>query len=189
MDNVEDLDIVMAEYSYKYSMTSGRLWNYYGDKVYNVKDNVSDGKSFKYMTKITGKPEGRLAEDRNAADANQSPPVLLLTLNIEATILLKYLSILWRSIDLPLINCEAEPNLMWTKDQTQPKNNNLDCMIDLTFRNINRLFVISFENCDNDPINNYSFNCYMPLVEIKDFNGLINNKPFFDHPLKASKSK
>ena len=24
----------------------------------------------------------------------------------------------------------------------------------------------------------------MPLVEIKDFNALINNKPFFDHPVK-----
>ena len=25
---------------------------------------------------------------------------------------------------------------------------------------------------------------YMPLVEIKDFNALINNKPFFDQPVK-----
>ena len=24
----------------------------------------------------------------------------------------------------------------------------------------------------------------MPLVEIKDFNALIDNKPFFDHPVK-----
>ena len=27
---------------------------------------------------------------------------------------------------------------------TQPQNNNSDCMIDPTFRNINRLFVLSF---------------------------------------------
>ena len=27
----------------------------------------------------------------------------------------------------------------------------------------------------------------MPLVEIKDFNALIDNKPFFDQPVKASK--
>ena len=25
---------------------------------------------------------------------------------------------------------------------------------------------------------------YMPLVEIKDFNALIDNKPFFDQPVK-----
>ena len=33
---------------------------------------------------------------------------------------------------------------------TQPKNN-LDYMIDPTFRNINMLFVLSFKNGDNDP--------------------------------------
>ena len=26
--------------------------------------------------------------------------------------------------------------------------------------------------------------CYMSLEEIKDFNGLIDNKPFFDQPVK-----
>ena len=57
-------------------------------------------------------------------------------------------------------------------------------MIDLTFRNINRLFVLSFKNGYNDPTR-YSFvKYYMLLVEIKDFNALIGNKPFFDQPVK-----
>ena len=34
---------------------------------------------------------------------------------------------------------------------TQPKNNNLDYLIDPTFRNINKLFVLSFKNGDNNP--------------------------------------
>ena len=34
---------------------------------------------------------------------------------------------------------------------TQQKNNNLDYLIDPTFRSINRLFVVSFKNVDNDP--------------------------------------
>ena len=62
---------------------------------------------------------------------------------------------------------------------TQLKNNNLDYMIDPTFRNINRLFVLSFKNGDNDPTRNSFVKYYIPLVEIKDFNGLIYNKPFF----------
>ena len=33
---------------------------------------------------------------------------------------------------------------------TQPKNSNLHYMIDPTFRNINRLFVLSFKNVDDD---------------------------------------
>ena len=68
---------------------------------------------------------------------------------------------------------------------TQPKNNNLDYLIDPTFRNINRLFVLLFKNSHNDP-KRYSFDKYcMQLVKIRDFNALINNKPFFDQPVKS----
>ena len=56
-------------------------------------------------------------------------------------------------------------------------------MIDPTFRNINRLFVLSFKNGNNDPAR-YSFDkYYVLLVETKDFNALIDNKPFFDQPV------
>ena len=34
---------------------------------------------------------------------------------------------------------------------TQPKNNNLDYIIDSKYRNINRFFVLSFKNDNNDP--------------------------------------
>ena len=37
----------LLEHNDNYSMTSGRLWNYYRDDVDNVIDNASDGKSFK----------------------------------------------------------------------------------------------------------------------------------------------
>ena len=67
---------------------------------------------------------------------------------------------------------------------TQPKNNNLDYLIDPTFRNINRLFVLSFKNDNNDPTRDSFDQYYMRLVEIKDFNALITNKLFFDQPVK-----
>ena len=59
INNAEDLDIVMSmydllEYSQNYSMISGRLWNYYRDKINDV-----DDKSFKYKTKIAGKTPER----------------------------------------------------------------------------------------------------------------------------------
>ena len=46
---------------------------------------------------------------------------------------------------------------------TQPKNNNLGYLLDPTFRNINRLFVLSFENSNNDPTKNSFDKYYMPL--------------------------
>ena len=67
---------------------------------------------------------------------------------------------------------------------TQPKDNNLDLVIGPTFRKINRLFVLSFRNREDDPTRDF-FDCYyIPLVEIKDFHALIDNKQFFDQPVK-----
>ena len=62
-----------------------------------------------------------------------------------------------------------------SKITTQPKNDNSDCMIAPTFRNVNRLFVLSFK----DDSSRRLFDAYyMPLVEIKGFNVLIDNKIF-----------
>ena len=57
-------------------------------------------------------------------------------------------------------------------------------MIDRTFTNINRLFILSFKNSDNDVGQDSYDNHYLPLVEIKNFNVLIDNKPFFEQPIK-----
>ena len=66
---------------------------------------------------------------------------------------------------------------------TQTKNNNLDYLIDPTFRNVNRLFVLSLRNGNDGPTRDFFYIYYMPLVEIKDFNALINNNPLFDQPV------
>ena len=66
----------------------------------------------------------------------------------------------------------------------QTKNNNLNYLIDPTFTNVNRLFVLTFENEDDRT----SFSkYYVPKVEIKDFNVLINGKLFFGIPVKIKK--
>ena len=67
---------------------------------------------------------------------------------------------------------------------TQSKNDNLDYMIDPTFRSINRLFVLSFIIGNNDPIKSSFDEYYMQLVKIKDFNILIDKNLFFDQPVK-----
>ena len=72
----------------------------------------------------------------------------------------------------------------WLEITIQSKNINLDYLIDPTFKNINRLFVLSFKNGDDDPTRNSFEEYYMLLAEIKDFNGLIGNNQFFDQPVK-----
>ena len=62
---------------------------------------------------------------------------------------------------------------------TQTNYNNLDYLIDPTLGNINRLFVLSFKNSNDDPTRDSFDKYYMSLVETKDFNALIDNKLFF----------
>ena len=71
--------------------------------------------------------------------------------------------------------------IKWNKYRSdmsnQTKNNNLNYLIDPTFTNMNRLFVLSYKNEEGRT----SFSkYYIPKVEIKDFNVLIDGKPFFD---------
>ena len=79
--------------------------------------------------------------------------------------------------------------IKWSKYRSQmtvqPQNNNLNYLIDPTFTNVNRLFVLSFSrnNLGDDKRDSFS-HYYLPNVEIKDFNVLIDRKSFFDLPVK-----
>ena len=94
-DNAEYLDVVMRMYnlhvySKNYRKRTGSLWNYYRDEPSNPLSSNSE--SFKYKTSIIGKtPEN-----------NDS------STNAKLVIPLKYLSNFWRSLNIPLINCEVE---------------------------------------------------------------------------------
>ena len=69
----------------------------------------------------------------------------------------------------------------------QPQKNNLKYLIDPTFTKVSRLFVLSFvrtaEGDHRDSLSNY----YVPNVRIKHFNVLIDEKSFFNLPLKMKK--
>ena len=176
--------------------------------------------------------------------------------NAEVVIPLKHLSNFWRALNVPLINCEVELILTWSKNcvladmkvnagvdpaiaapsgatfkikdtrsyvpvatllkendiklleqlktgskrtikwnkckspiTMQPQNNNLNYLIDPTFTNINRLFVLSFrriagENNTTIDHRDYFSRCHEPNVIIKGFNVLIDGKNFFDLPAK-----
>ena len=78
--------------------------------------------------------------------------------------------------------------ITWNKYRSemsnQTKNNNLNYLIDPIFTNVNRLFILTFENEDDRT----SFSKYYVLeFEIKDFNVLIDEKPFFEIPVKIKK--
>ena len=217
IDNTKDIDIVMPmynliEYNDNYAKTSGSLRQYYRDEP-NV--NLADSESFKSKIKITGKTPN----NRNEKDAEIMVP-------------LKYLSNFWRTLEMPLINCEFNRILTWssncvitnstgagtfeinntklyvpivtlsTQDNSKllqqlksgfkriiywnkylskrellAQNPNLSHLVEPSFQEENRLFVLAFEN---DTRTTSQSGYYLPNVGIKNYNVMINGEKFFD---------
>ena len=84
----------LIKYSDNHSKTSGSLWQYYKDEP---NDNLAYSESFKSKVKITGKTP----DDGNTKD-------------VEIIVPLKYLSNFWRTLEMPLINCEVNLILTWS---------------------------------------------------------------------------
>ena len=72
-------------------------------------------------------------------------------------------------------------NKYQTKVSTQRQNQYLDFLIDPSFQGVNRLFVLSFENEGDRKVHT---GYYLPKVEIKDHNIMIDRQIFFDQPVK-----
>ena len=69
----------------------------------------------------------------------------------------------------------------WNKYLSKPEllaqNPNLNHLVESSFQGVNRLFVLAFENDTHDRY-------YLPNVEIKDYNIMINGENLFDQPIK-----
>ena len=84
---------------------------------------------------------------------------------------------------MPLINCEVNLILTWSSTcvliATNIPNQNATFAVTDT-----KLFVLAFENDDHRTSDE---RYYLPNVEIKDYNIMINGENFFDQPIKNNK--
>ena len=108
IDNAKDIDIVMSmynliEYSDNYAKTTGSLWQYCKDiPALDANNELTESRrgnttdSFNFKAKITG----QTGDDG--------------TKDVEIMVPLKYLSNFWRTLEMPLINCEVNLILTWS---------------------------------------------------------------------------
>ena len=79
--------------------------------------------------------------------------------------------------------------IIWNKYRSQMTteaiNNNLNILIDPTFTNVNRLFVLAYQTA-NDRQSFSQF--YLPNVMVKDYNVIIDKLAFFDLPIKTEEA-
>ena len=92
------LDIVMStynllEYSENYAKTSANLWQNCRDVA---DDNIAESKSFK----------SSITDNTNNTGIG----------NVKIVVPLKYLSNFWRTVEMPLINCEVKLDLNWSEN-------------------------------------------------------------------------
>ena len=76
----------------------------------------------------------------------------------------------------------------WNKYLSKPelirRNTNLNHLVEPSFQAVNRLFVLAFEG-DTQRTSHSGY--YLPNVEIKDYNIMINGENFFDQPIRNNK--
>ena len=110
IDNAEHLDFEilmynLLEYSTDYTKTTGSLWNYYRDEP------TSDGEINHYLGPKSFDLKSRIMGNLlDINDGNQASKD-----KIRFAVPLKQLSNFWRSLKMPLINCEMELILTWSK--------------------------------------------------------------------------
>ena len=108
IDNSEDLDFVMPmynllEYSKIYRKTIESLWNYYRDEP---NSGINGGINYSIMGSKSFDYKANFIEDgvtHNNLTKN----------DVKIVVPLKYLNNFWRSLNIPLINCEIELILTW----------------------------------------------------------------------------
>ena len=86
----------LIECSDNYLKTSGSLWQYYRD---DPNDNITQSESFKFKIKIIRKT-----------------PAAGNTKDVEITVPFKCLRNFWRTLEMPLINCEMNFIFTWSED-------------------------------------------------------------------------
>ena len=84
------------------------MWNYYKDEPNNPPPNnfnvypITNSASFKHKTSITQKTSNiNLENSVNTKQRNTK-----IKKNLDIVVPLKHLSIFWKTLDIPLINCE-----------------------------------------------------------------------------------
>ena len=89
---------------------------------------------------------------------------------------------------LPQLKSGFKRTISWNKYLAKPEllaqNANLNHLIEPSFQGVNRLFVLAFED---DAQRTRKKRYCIPNVEIKDYNVMIDEKNFFDQPVKNNK--
>ena len=196
------------EYYNNYLKMYGSLWQYYKDEA---GEDMENSKSFSSKVKITGKTF--VDGNKKDVEIIESLKYFEMSLiNCEVNLILTWskdcvissaagetkFKITDRKLYVPVVTLSTQDNakllqqlkscfkrrINWNKYQSDPRtyaqNRYLNHLVNPSFQGVNRLFVLSFEN-ENDRTSHSTY--YLPKVEIKDYNVMIDGKNLFVEPI------
>ena len=90
---------------------------------------------------------------------------------------------------LPQLKSSFKRTISWNlaKPELLAQNPNLNHLVEPGFQGGNRLFVLAFEYDNDNDQRTSNKKYYLPNVEIKDYNVMIDGKNFSDQPIKNDK--
>ena len=207
----------LIEHSDNYSKTFGSLWQYYRDELNdNLTDSESFKSKIEIIGKTHAAGKEKDVEIMVPLKylSNFWRILEMPLINCKVSLILTWLSTYVISnstgagilrdttLYLPVVTFSTQGNakllqqlksgfkgvLSWNKYLTKPEllgqNPNLSHLVEQSFQGVNRLFVLAFEN-DTQKTSHSGY--YLPNVEFKDCNIVINGKNFFDQPVKDNK--
>ena len=204
----------LIEYSDNHAKTFGSLWQYYRDEP---NDNLADSESSKSKTEITRKALAadnqknveKMVSLKYLSNFWRTPEMsffncevnLILTESstcvitnstgagaFEITDTKFYVSVVTLSTKDQQLKSGFKRVINWNKYLSKPEllaqNPNLNHLAEPSIQGVNRLFVLAFEN-NTQKTSHYDY--YLPNVEIKDYNIMINGGNLFNQPIKNNK--
>ena len=104
------------------------------------------------------------------------------TKSVKIMVPLKYLSNFWRILEIPLIKCEINLILTWS-DKCVLSNGTKATTFAITDTKLYVPVVTLFEKKDDRTVHT---KYYLPTLQIKDYNDMIDGQNFFDQPVKKN---
>ena len=86
-------------------------------------------------------------------------------------------------------------SIYWNKYKTNEINENADANVfkyinlDLSFQDVNRLFVMAYNRANSQPTRNGQKKYYLPRISLNKYNVIIDGRNFYDNPIEGDIEK
>ena len=147
----------------------------------------------KIKLNLTWKKECVLSTDDDAADAANNPAFIINDTKLYVPVVTLSKEDNKDFIDQQ--NKGFQRSIYWneykTKEQSEDADNNVFKYINLdpSFQGVNRLFVMAYSRLANQPTRDGRTKYYLPRIDLKKYNVIIDGRNFYDNPIENDVEK